>query len=395
MEVYALVYVGSRCIGCAACESICPKNCIQMIQAKDGFAYPAIKQDQCVKCGLCDRICPVNNAEKKINLDIKLNAGYTDDRRILETSSGAIYPQLLDSFFKTYPNGIAYGVRFQNGITEHFELKNGQNYSSAYGSKYTQSDLKVVFSTIRKHLNNTTVFFSGTPCQVAAIKRYVSVRRGGNINGNLITQAVLCHGVASPKVLKKYINYWEERTADKVIGLKFRAKDLSWERYGMKIYFQNRKDVFIESKDDLFHKAFGNNLSLRESCYNCEFKYPNYYADIVLGDFWNAASIQPDIYNQWGTSIVFGVTDEGKKLLQPIIACGHFDDVTIKQALQSQKGIIQPTSRPKKRDRFFEDLDQMDFALCIKKYTKMPLLRQIRILIGKGYRGMQAYAKKW
>lgn len=366
-----------------------------MIEREDGFAYPIIDASQCVRCGLCNKVCPADNVKKISDSNIKLYAGYIDDKRITQTSSGAVYPQLLDAFFDRYPNGVAYGVRIQGGITEHFELHYGQDYSPAYGSKYTQSNLQIVFSKVKEYLkDNIAVLFSGTPCQVAAIKNYV-LSGGGTQQGKLITQAVLCHGVASPKVLKKYIEYWENKEQDEIVGIHFRAKDLGWIKYGMKLLFKNGETKFIESKDDLFYKTFGSNYSLRESCYHCEYKYPNYHADIVLGDFWNVESIKPAFYNRQGTSIAFGVTDAGRLILRDIITHGQFCNITIEQALQSQKGIVEYTPRPKKREEFFRDIDNNDFSEYVKKYTKIPPHRKLRILLGKGLRRIRTYMKRW
>ena len=42
----------SKCSGCTACKSICPKGAISMIEGYDGFLYPEIDQSKCIDCGL-------------------------------------------------------------------------------------------------------------------------------------------------------------------------------------------------------------------------------------------------------------------------------------------------------------------------------------------------------
>ena len=32
----------SKCSGCHSCRNICPKNCIEMKVAQEGFWYPAV-----------------------------------------------------------------------------------------------------------------------------------------------------------------------------------------------------------------------------------------------------------------------------------------------------------------------------------------------------------------
>lgn len=46
------------CCGCGACEQICPKHCISLIEDSQGFLYPEADASICVDCGLCERVCP-------------------------------------------------------------------------------------------------------------------------------------------------------------------------------------------------------------------------------------------------------------------------------------------------------------------------------------------------
>ncbi|MCI9355072.1 MAG: 4Fe-4S binding protein [Firmicutes bacterium] len=47
--------IGSECIGCGACMSECPTNCIY----ENGGVY-AIKEAECIDCGSCAGVCPVS-----------------------------------------------------------------------------------------------------------------------------------------------------------------------------------------------------------------------------------------------------------------------------------------------------------------------------------------------
>jgi formate hydrogenlyase subunit 6/NADH:ubiquinone oxidoreductase subunit I len=44
-----------ECIGCGACESVCPVSCISEVE--DSKRY--IKEDECIDCGACADACPV------------------------------------------------------------------------------------------------------------------------------------------------------------------------------------------------------------------------------------------------------------------------------------------------------------------------------------------------
>lgn len=52
--------ISKDCIGCQACKSVCPQNCI------DFSSVPAvIKQENCLHCGNCLEICPQKAVTRK------------------------------------------------------------------------------------------------------------------------------------------------------------------------------------------------------------------------------------------------------------------------------------------------------------------------------------------
>lgn len=44
----------NKCIGCGACEGICPVGAIAVTNGK-----AQIDSEKCIKCGSCENICPV------------------------------------------------------------------------------------------------------------------------------------------------------------------------------------------------------------------------------------------------------------------------------------------------------------------------------------------------
>ncbi|MCC8065225.1 MAG: 4Fe-4S binding protein [Clostridiales bacterium] len=53
-------FVGSACIGCKLCYSVCPQKCID-ISTKP----VVIDQSRCLRCGRCGSICPKHAIEKR------------------------------------------------------------------------------------------------------------------------------------------------------------------------------------------------------------------------------------------------------------------------------------------------------------------------------------------
>ena len=50
----------SVCCGCGLCETVCPRNAIEMQMDEIGFKYPKINQEKCIDCGACKKICGYN-----------------------------------------------------------------------------------------------------------------------------------------------------------------------------------------------------------------------------------------------------------------------------------------------------------------------------------------------
>ncbi len=47
--------IGSDCVSCGACESVCPVSCIS-----EGDGQYVIDSEACLDCGACEGTCPVS-----------------------------------------------------------------------------------------------------------------------------------------------------------------------------------------------------------------------------------------------------------------------------------------------------------------------------------------------
>lgn len=91
------------------------------------------------------------------------------------------------------------------------------------GSKYVQSDLGDTFREIREALKIRPVLFTGTPCQVDGLYRFLGQRPE-----NLLTCDLVCHGVPSPGVWEDMIHSIESRKGKGVQAVRFRNKVTGW-----------------------------------------------------------------------------------------------------------------------------------------------------------------------
>lgn len=111
---------------------------------------------------------------------------------------------------------------------------------------------------------------------------------------NLLTVDLVCHGVPSPGVWRKYLrDQILNKDQSRISNIQFRDKRLGWKNFSFTIwgYSNINKNVptilLTESlKNNVFMKGFLKNLYLRPSCYNCPCRNFKSGSDITIGDYW-------------------------------------------------------------------------------------------------------------
>lgn len=220
------------CVGCAACYNICPHKAITMKEDIEGFKYPSIDYSLCVNCGLCQKVCPVSKINNyNDSKPLFYAAKNTNEIERLSSSSGGIFALLAKYILKA--NGIISGAIVDENLkVKHITIDNEKDLKPILGSKYVQSDIECVYNEIKDYLKEgRLVLFSGTPCQVAGLKSFLNA----DFN-NLITVDIICHGVPSPLVFRKYLDYLEMNSNTCAWGgVIFRSKFYSWENFAMEL----------------------------------------------------------------------------------------------------------------------------------------------------------------
>ena len=201
-----MIYIDNpaECCGCGLCASSCSQNCIMMSSDEEGFLYPSVQSEHCIHCGKCEKVCPVRNKEKTQRQSLKkAYAAFHRDKKIrFQSSSGGIFSAIAQEVIRQ--GGVVFGAAFNNAFeVEHIYVERVEDLSKLRGSKYVQSAMGETYKNVLNFLKSgRLVLFSGTPCQVSALKLFLNEKYE-----NLITVDVICHGVPSPDVWKKYVNY--------------------------------------------------------------------------------------------------------------------------------------------------------------------------------------------
>ncbi|MDE5770083.1 MAG: Coenzyme F420 hydrogenase/dehydrogenase, beta subunit C-terminal domain [Ruminococcus sp.] len=287
-----------NCCGCGSCMNICPKNAIFMKEDKLGFRYPVIEPEKCIGCKKCVTACAyqVHNPEENHQLIAAYGVMSKNNELTRLSASSGVFAELAKLVLDN--KGIVYGcsMEFCNGtpVVKHIEVSSIKMLPKLQGSKYVSSDTGLIYRSVKENLKSgKTVLFSGTPCQVDALKSFLKNER----TDNLITVDIICHGVPSNKMFSDYINLLSNKLGGQITDFRFRDKSVDWGVKGS-VYFVNRRGVKkkkpIIAQLSSYYKLFLDGVICRDSCYKCKYANKNRTGDLTLGDYWGFDKVHPE-----------------------------------------------------------------------------------------------------
>lgn len=206
-----------------------------------------------------------------------------------KSSSGGAFTAITDAWFGAFgEDAVVYGCVMDDQMhVFHARAVNVQDVAAMRGSKYVGSNTSGIFRQVEDDLIcGKYVCFSGTPCQIAAVKAYLQKKRV-ETDRRLLTLEVICHGVSSTRFFEDYIASKERAYGSKVIFCSFRGKMRPGKRQQMVLRFANGKVYESPSaRYDEFLSAYGRNYILRPSCLRCPYAKQERQADLTIGDAW-------------------------------------------------------------------------------------------------------------
>lgn len=373
--------VGKDCSGCTSCASSCSKHAITMRLNSEGFWYPSINQKLCVNCGLCSKVCPsLGEFQKHVPKTVYLS-WIKDTETRLNSSSGGIFSAIAKKVLSK--DGVVCGAAYDEHMNVHHTIIDSiDDLPKLMGSKYVQSTIGDVFSKIKKFLQeNRFVYFVGTPCQVQGLKSYLRKQYP-----NLVTSDLICHGNPSGELFKAQIKCLEKKNNYKVKDFKFRSKDRFGQGCDIKVITDKDKAFYYNAELLPYFNGFWKNLTLRESCYNCNFSSIERVGDITLGDYWLVKKVFPGTKTSKGCSLIFVNSDIGNQVVNEISSDIFLRQSSLEQAMLGQGQLKKPVPRPKARDLFnsyenFEQLSNGLLATSLNYKIKMRLRNLIKTII--------------
>lgn len=358
-----------ECCGCAACAAACPGKCIAMLPGTLGAMFPQVDLEKCMHCDSCETVCPM---KKKLPnegpfLQIAYAAHAVDHTTRRSGSSGGMFPVLAKKAIEL--GSVVFGAAFNQDLRlECTAATTAEELVPLLKSKYIQSDMQCRFEEIREILQKgERVFFTATPCQVAALKSFL-----GKEYDNLLTVDFFCHGVPSQDFFDRCKQYGERKHSCKITGFSFREKiKRGATPHYFKVTYQKRGKECSTTRlyfQSAFYAAFQKYITLRESCYNCRYAGQKRCSDITIGDFHTIDRYIKGIDRFEGVSTVIVNSCKGNDFLESCQDALWMQQVDLNLLQKNGDCFAGATIRPKDRDAFVSALACEPFERVIERY---------------------------
>lgn len=327
-----------------------------------------------MNCGLCEKVCPYLN-EQKYSSQVD-GDGYVARNKNLgirkESSSGGVFRCLADEAIRRgwYVCGCIYDEEL---MPRHIVSDNEAVIRDMMGSKYVKSDLADALVQIKKlRKDGVCVLFSGTPCQVAAVKNMFPEDK------KIVCIGVVCHGSIERDIWKAYLKSEAKRGNIKAVTMRDKSK--GWLNYGLKFSFEDGTEhITYRKAEGYFLKAFTDGLLERDRCLDCTYKGDQIKADILLGDAWGMESECPELADEWGLSGIICLSDIGREFFDTVREGLEVREVSVKKLIEKNQRIVSPAkvdTRYKAFKKKFDASPEKIQELC-EEYEKPTIINRI------------------
>ena len=375
MSPMTLVKDAANCSGCGACMTVCPTQAITMEADQYGCLYPRIDENACVQCGKCMGVCGYQKPVSGAKPFAAYAAAGNNDALVQESASGGVFASL------------AKGCLADGGVIAGAVLDCAESHADVYhvlsdrmedlhrmqGSKYVQSEAWRCYRDILQAVKaGKTVLFSGTPCQVVAVKQLTGDPE------NLITMDLVCHGVPPVQMLNDYMKILGKWFGGRITQFRFRDKS-SPKNFCARIGLRKKKRescFLLRSQYISFYKFFLDGSIHRENCYCCPHASLERVADITIGDYWGIDAFHgADIAGgrmpsrkDW--SCVLVNTEKGARFLERYADELYLVPTEVSWVAQNNQQLNRPSEKNEKRDMLLQNYVQSGYGAVEASFIK-------------------------
>lgn len=373
----------SKCANCGACMNICPKSAISLNRSEYFYQYE-VDREKCVECGACVMVCPVNTPVPHLDLKAAYGGWHRDKDVVRTSSSGGAFSAIANYVLSN--GGIVYGAAYTDGCKEVITRSTEDTtLDNIKRSKYVESTVGFAFREIKARLDmGRYVLFSGTPCQVAGLVRYL--RKDYE---RLLTVDFACGGLTSHRLYQEHLANLEKKKHSKVSAVNFRSGVYGWKQYALKVDFQNGKSYKIPSELDPYCHAFMySRCGNRENCITCEFR-DNHYSDFIIADYWRWFEYSNLQNDETGISLILTNSDKAEQIVDFLSSEMYLEKQDLNKA--KYNCFVKPPATEafmKKRQRFWEECETVGLQQASihagMQHGLKAWLQKVRIIWSKG-----------
>ena len=358
----------TKCCGCGGCMNICPKHCISMKADEEGFLYPAIDKTVCVNCGLCERVCPILNYQPESYCEQSAYLVQNKDEGVRrESTSGGAFTAIARYVLEK--DGVVFGAAFDEKFyVHHTYTTDAKELWRFRNSKYVQSDTENTFSIAEQFLKEgRLVCYSGTPCQIEGLKRYLREEYD-----NLLMVDVVCRAVPSPLVWQKYLEYHKvsENRPDRIL---FRDKFYGYKYSTMSLIYHGKNRYHAGAQLDPYLRAFFSEICDRPSCHSCPFKKRFRVSDLTLWDCFSVFRFDKKMDDDKGVTRVLCHTEKGKQIIHAIRQVAKIREIAPEKAIIGANEMFESVQPNLKRAQFMADARTLPGKELFQKYYPMSI----------------------
>ncbi|MCR4887703.1 MAG: Coenzyme F420 hydrogenase/dehydrogenase, beta subunit C-terminal domain [Ruminococcus sp.] len=314
------------------------------------------------------------------------------------SSSGGAFLGIVSAFFALHKNEkcSVYGSQFNEDLSvSHGRALTFKEAVRFCGSKYVRSDCGKMYTEVQRDLNNGFyVLFSGTPCQVAALRSCLASKEVPD--DRLLTVDIVCHGTPKAEFWLDYKRYLEKRENSKLKTYSFRYKPGGWKGYPVYAKFENGKSYVNTFGISRYIALFRKDLLMNNGCFNCQFP-GKYQSDITIADFWGIELCMPDVDTKHGVSLMVFHNDNNEKLKEQLRHSSKLMRETKDETyIKYNHNLSKKTKKPENYDDFWRDYKDKGLEYVLKVYGDDNLKGRVKFSINHVIRktGMLSLAKK-
>lgn len=378
------------CSGCSACAAVCPRAAIHIEADPEGFLRPRIDERRCTACGQCSRVCPVLHPAEPRQPRVVYAAKAYDTELRLASSSGGVFSLLAEQILAK--GGLVFGAALdENLVVRHCSASNQEELAPLRGSKYVQSKIGNVFQQVRGALlEKRIVLFSGTPCQVAGLHRYLESVGSWTqeLQNLLLLVETVCMAVPSPKAFRRYLDSVRKRFGNDPIHIRFRDKTTGWKSYSLTLDFADGRVCRESHMENPYLRAFLMGLINRPSCEVCSARQLRSGADLTIADYWGVGSRFEEMDDDQGTSLVLVNTPKGEVAFARLSSELEVKISDFAHAKESNPMIVKSPIASPRRYGFLKCLDAQPFETLVASKIQPSLFARLKVQVVNGLKAL-------